>query len=91
MSRKIRLFSTLQSQVIEKTVAANTKAELIVALSNDGVMTTDMDMIVRETSSPLVSDTEILPTNLGKDLSGNVTYDFTLFLSARKTKSGQKS
>lgn len=87
--RKIKVFSTLQSGIRELDVQATTWGELKTALAEKGIMTNDMEAIVKENSTSFMSDSAPLPENLGKSTSGETTHDFTLYLAPTKTKSGK--
>ena len=65
------------------------RAELLTELAQKGYVTTNMKVFIKELNSELTSNTDALPTGLGKDQDGAVTHDFTVFLSAIKTKSGK--
>ena len=87
--KKIKVFSTLRSGIIELTVNANTWGELKAELSKEGITTSEMDATVKEGQISLVQDGAELPEGKGKDNQGNVTHDFTLYLAPSKTKSGR--
>jgi len=86
--RKIKIFSDAQSGLIDKTVTANTWGGLKQELEADGIFASGMTGMVKETQSIFATDTAILPTNIGRDLNGALAFDFTLFLTVTKTKSG---
>ena len=87
MSKSIIVFSTLQSVPQTITVEATTRTELLSELATKGFVTSNMKVFIKELNDEL-KNSDALPTGLGKDNDGNVTHDFTLFLSAIKTKSG---
>jgi len=86
--RKIKVFTQLQGGIREIDTQANTWGELKTELSSLGLITSDMKPLVKETQSSFESDSAPLPEGLGKDVNNNSTHDFTLFLTATKTKSG---
>jgi len=88
-TRSIIVFSTLQSVPATVQINAENRAELLTELAQKGYVTTNMKVFIKELNSELTSNTDALPTGLGKDQDGAVTHDFTVFLSAIKTKSGK--
>ena len=85
---KIKVFTTKQTGLTEINESVSTWGQLLPILQQIGLYEGDMKAIVRETQMEFSSSSSALPTGLGFDDSNVQTYDFTLFLSARKTKSG---
>lgn len=81
--KNIRVFSTMGTGIREIEVNANTWGELKQELNNLGISTNDMQGIVKETEASFTGDSAPLPTGLAG------AYDFTLYLTPVKTKSGK--
>ena len=86
--RKIKVYTQLQSGIKDLTVNATTWGQLKTELASQGLITSDMKPTVKETQSSFEGDSAPLPEGLGKNVNGETTHDFTLFLTATKTKSG---
>lgn len=77
MSRIITVFSTETNEKKEITTTASTWGALKTELSAQGLSTSNMKGMVKETKTTLESDGAILPTT-----------PFTLFITPTKVKSG---
>jgi hypothetical protein len=86
--RNYKVYSSVQSGLVDRSDNVNTWGELKAVLKDAGIYKDDLEALIRETGSALVTDAATLPQNEGKDINGNVTHDFTLFLQPTKTKSG---
>ena len=83
---QVTVFSTKGKKRSVVTTEANTWGELKKDLLNEGIETNNMKAIVGENQTTLESSAAVLPKGL--TASGEVTKDFTLFLTPIKVKSG---
>lgn len=83
---KVTVFSTKGKKRFVVETEANTWGELKEALAAEDVEVKNMKAIVGETQTTLESSAAVLPKGLTQ--AGEVTKDFTLFLTPVKVKSG---
>jgi hypothetical protein len=83
---QVTVFSTKGKKRSVVTTEANTWGELKKDLLNEGIETNNMKSIVGENQVTLESSAAVLPKGLTP--AGEVTKDFTLFLTPIKVKSG---
>lgn len=87
--RTYKVYSSVQSGLLERSDNVNTWGELKAVLREAGIFKDDLEGVIRESGMALASDSAELPTDLGSDIDGGNRFDFTLYLNPTKTKSGQ--
>jgi len=85
---KIKVFTTKRTGLTTIEADITSWSELLHLVKQKGLYEGDMKAVVRETQHEFGNGGDALPTGLGYDDDNIQSYDFTLFLSARKTKSG---
>lgn len=83
---QVTVFSTKGKKRVVVETEANTWGELKQVLTSEGVEVNNMKAIVGENQTTLESSAAVLPKGL--TAAGEVTKDFTLFLTPVKVKSG---
>ena len=88
MGKKIKVFGSTRSGMVEINSDASTWGELKTELANEGLLQGDMKAVIREGQTEMKTNSQTLPTGLGFNDENEQTHDFTLFLNPIKTKSG---
>jgi len=84
--KTVTVYQTRGQQSVKVQTNANTWSELKKDLDASGVEYQGMKAIIGETKTVLELENAVLPKGL--TVSGQVTDDFTLFLSVAKQKAG---